>query len=140
MSCTQYEDLILEYCEGALGAEERSRVEAHLCECPECRSFFEMQRELDQTLLRAIGKPAPSPAFKQSVMRRVEAEPRGRLGWVPVVLDVIGYSSVAAIGGVVLSVVVPAGYAGWALVVAYAGAGTWMGIYMLREGRLPGQR
>ncbi len=140
MPCTEYEDLILEYCEGALGADGLRRMEAHLAGCPECRSFLELQREIDHALARVVGKPALSPAFRQNLMRRVEAESRARLCWVPVVLDVIGYSSVAAIGGIVLSVVVPPGYASWVAVAAYAAAGVWLGFRILREGRLPGER
>ncbi len=140
MPCIEYEDLILEYCEGALGAGEFSRAEAHLAACPECRSFFELQRELDHALARVVGKPAPSAAFRQNLMRRVEAESRARLRWVPVVLDVIGYTSVAAIGGVVLSVTVPLAHASWVAVAAYAAAGIWLGFRILREGRLPGER
>ncbi len=141
MPCTEYEDLILEYCGDTLGTDERARVEAHAAGCPACRAFLEIQRELDSALARAVGKPAPSRAFRETLMRRIDAAPHQRFGRLSLLLDFMGYASTAVIGGAAL-VQLPhvAEYAGWAAVAAYAAVGMWLGIRFLRDGQLPGER
>ena len=57
---------------GGLSFEERSRFEAHLAACGECR---EEQKELDATALllhRAVPVPAPRPELKVRVLAAVE--------------------------------------------------------------------
>lgn len=134
MPCRPFDDLILEYCENALSPEDRGRVEAHLAQCAECRAFFEMQSEIEAALPRAIGKPSLAPAFRQRLMRRVESEDEGRWSWVPPVLDVIGYCSVAAIGGVVAQALLSPAASTWILAGASLVFAGWTSVRLLRQG------
>jgi anti-sigma factor RsiW len=73
-----------DYLERDLPPRERSRVAAHLAECPDCA---EELRELESTveLLRRLPEAEVPPAFAMSVMARVragEAEPRGVVRWL----------------------------------------------------------
>jgi anti-sigma factor RsiW len=133
MQCRRFEELILEYCENALPAEDRGRVEAHVEECAECRAFFEIQREVETALPEAIGKPALSAGFSQRVMRRVEWEREGRWDWVPGVLDVFGYSALAAIGGVMLQAWLSPASLIWLATGGSVGFAWWMSLRSLRE-------
>ena len=133
MPCRRFEDLILEYCEDTISAEDRGRVETHLQECAECRAFFEIQREVETALPEAIGKPALSAGFSQRVMRRVEWEREGRWDWVPDILDVFGYSALAAIGGVTLQAWLSPAQLAWLMMAASAAFAWWMSLRLLRE-------
>jgi hypothetical protein len=73
-----------DYLERELPPKERSRMTAHLAECPECA---EELRELESTvaLLRRLPEAEVPPALAASVMARVrsgEAEPGGLLQWL----------------------------------------------------------
>jgi hypothetical protein len=73
-----------DYLERDLAPKERSRMTAHLAECPECA---EELRELGNTvtLLRRLPEAEVPPAFAASVMTRVragEAESGGLLRWL----------------------------------------------------------
>ncbi|MGO9097266.1 MAG: anti-sigma factor family protein [Bryobacteraceae bacterium] len=134
MPCPAFEDLILEYCEGGLPAEERGRVEAHVAECPACRAFLEVQRDLDSALREAIGKPQPSAAFGERILRRVSSEAEEPRSWVPLILDAVGYSAMAALGSVVIQVsFTPAQFA-WLMMGASATFLWWMSWQSLRQG------
>jgi anti-sigma factor RsiW len=133
MQCRRFEDLILEYCENALSAEDRSRVEAHVAECADCWAFLEVQSEIEAALPEAIGKPALSAGFSQRVMRRVEWEREGRWDWVPGALDVFGYSALAAIGGVVLQAWLSPASLIWLATGVCVAFAWWMSLRSLRE-------
>ena len=51
MSCEELVELITEYLEGALGAADRARFEAHLADCDGCTTYL---TQLRQTI-RAVG-------------------------------------------------------------------------------------
>jgi anti-sigma factor RsiW len=134
MPCPAFEDLILEYCEDGLAAAQRGRVEEHVAECPACRAFLELQRELDSALREAIGKPEPSAAFHQRILRRVASEAEEPRSWVPLILDAVGYSAIAALGSVVIQVsFTPAQFA-WLMMGASAIFLWWLSWQSLREG------
>jgi anti-sigma factor RsiW len=44
ISCREVVETVTEYLEGALPAEERARMEAHLAACPPCASYVEQIR------------------------------------------------------------------------------------------------
>jgi predicted anti-sigma-YlaC factor YlaD len=44
MSCRELVELVTDYFEGALDADERARFEAHLDECPGCRTYLDQMR------------------------------------------------------------------------------------------------
>jgi anti-sigma factor RsiW len=134
MSCRAFDDLILDYCENAVGPEERSRVEAHVAECAKCRAYLEIQREIANALPQAIGGPALSPAFRQRLMRRVESEREERLSRAAEILDVLGYVSVAVIGAVLIEALLPPTALVWVLAGASVGLAGWTSARLLRQG------
>jgi len=72
MTCLGIDRIYL-YLEGELPDSERSRVEAHLADCPACRNAVEDRR----LLLEASAEIPPLPIpenFSQSVMRRIFQE------------------------------------------------------------------
>lgn len=134
MQCRRFEDLILEYCEDALSAEDRGRVETHLQECAECRAFFEIQREVETALPGAIGRPELSPEFRQRLKRRVQCENGTRWSWLPQALDAFGYSALAAIGGALVQAWVSPAQLAWIMMGASAAFLWWLSLRLIREG------
>ena len=127
MNCPEFEDPILEYCEGAISPAGRARVEAHLARCGECRAYLEAQRELDLVLARSIARPALSPAFGHRLAVRIQGErPAPRFRRLPRVLDWIGYLSLAFLAGRLLQQLPHAG--DWVALASVAGCmafGLW---------------
>ena len=60
MTCQQVVELVTEYLEGAMPAEERRRFEAHLGGCTGCRNYLaQMRRTIDMVgALQAEDLPA----------------------------------------------------------------------------------
>jgi anti-sigma factor RsiW len=127
MNCPEFEDPILEYCEGAISPAGRARVEAHLADCGECRAYLEAQRELDLLLARSIPRPALSPAFGHRLAARIRAQRQApRFRRLPRVLDWIGYLSLAFLAGRLLQQLPHAG--DWVALASVAGCtafGLW---------------
>jgi len=127
MNCPEFEDPILEYCEGAISPAGRARVEAHLAGCGECRAYLETERELDRLLARSIPRPALSPAFGHRLAVRIAGErPAPRFRRLPRVLDWIGYLGLAFLAGRLLEQLPHAG--DWVALASLAGCmafGLW---------------
>ena len=65
--CRQAVELVTDYLEGALTADERARFEAHLADCPHCTEYF---REMRLTIA-AVGRVAPeslSPEAREDLI------------------------------------------------------------------------
>jgi anti-sigma factor RsiW len=115
MACPEFEDLILDYCEGAAPPADRVRVESHVAACNACRAFLAIQRELDSRLARAIPQSALSPAFARHLAARMAAQRHApRFRRLTSVLDWIGYLSLA--------------YAAGRLIQQLPHAATWIGL------------
>jgi anti-sigma factor RsiW len=127
MNCREFEDLILESCEGAVSPAGRALLESHLAGCGECRAYFEMQKELDRLLARTLSPPALSPAFGKRLAARIAGQrqtPRFRR--LPRVLDWIGYLSLAFLAGRLIQQLPHAG--DWVALASVAGCmafGLW---------------
>ena len=50
MSCKELVEVITDYLEGTLPADERARFDAHLAECPYCINYLEQMRTTVETL------------------------------------------------------------------------------------------
>ena len=50
MSCRELVEVITDYLEGAMAADDRARFETHLEECPYCVNYLEQMRETIDTL------------------------------------------------------------------------------------------
>ena len=44
LPCAVFVELVTDYLDGALGPDERARVETHLAACPHCRTVLEQWR------------------------------------------------------------------------------------------------
>lgn len=59
MSCSRIEELLVQYIEGDLSAEERRAVDEHLASCAECRGSLETFKSLEESL-ETLGETVPS--------------------------------------------------------------------------------
>lgn len=50
MTCQQLVELVTEYLEGALSAEDGRRFEAHIADCGICHTYLEQMRQTIRTL------------------------------------------------------------------------------------------
>lgn len=73
------------YALGALDGQEKQAFEAHVRVCPACAADLEAARQ--RALLLGLAAPAatPSPAVRESLLRRARAERTARVGPAPAV-------------------------------------------------------
>lgn len=135
MACLEFEDLILDYCEGAASPADGAMLEAHIAVCPACRASLAEQQELDLRLAKSLDRPALSPQFAGTLAARIAAEPRRRrLLWLPRILNGVGYLGMAAAGGYVLQQLPHSGdWVGVVVLSACSAFGAWQTGKALRE-------
>ncbi len=115
--CLEFEDLILDYFDHALGESEKRKVEGHIAECRPCAAFWNEQRDLDSVLSATFLAPRLRPDFKNTLLRQIAAETatldreqalvdkrlkqglRRRTAFA--VLDMVGYLAVGVVVGLV---------------------------------------
>lgn len=69
MACQELVEVITDYLEGTLPARDVSRLEAHLAECPPCRTYIEQMR----MTMRAIGRLSSEDLAPATRARLVDA-------------------------------------------------------------------
>jgi hypothetical protein len=91
MPCPEFEDRLMDYAE--LAGDARSRVDAHVSACADCREFLEALSTVDAGLTAQLrGSPPVSAAFASAVRQRVRLETRlARPSLVPELLDLVGW-------------------------------------------------
>jgi len=67
MSCDQSPELLSAYLDGALPSPEREPLEAHVSQCPACRSRLESLRAVKHALARLPSREAPPGAVRARV-------------------------------------------------------------------------
>jgi anti-sigma factor RsiW len=67
MACQELVELVTEYLEGTLPAEERARFEAHLAGCRHCRAYLEQMRQTIATLGR-LTEDSLDPNVKEDLL------------------------------------------------------------------------
>lgn len=72
-TCQETIDLLLDYLEGRLSAEEKSAVEEHLAACPPCVEFVNSYRSTPEILRKAL-----PPAMPPEVADRLKSFLRDR--------------------------------------------------------------
>lgn len=103
MACTEFEDLILDYCDGAASPADSALLESHIAACTACRAYLAEQQELDLRLAKSLPQPELSANFRPLLDARIDTERRApRFEWLPRLLDGIGYVSLSAVGGYLL--------------------------------------
>jgi hypothetical protein len=73
MNCQECCEELAAYIEGLLDQTRRGQMEAHMAECPKCRSELEEVRELTVRLLREV-PPMPPVSLENVVMDRILSE------------------------------------------------------------------
>ena len=68
-----YKQLLALEAVGALGREERARLEEHLPSCPECREELREMSDAAASLLYTVGPVQPSPELRAGILARVRA-------------------------------------------------------------------
>ena len=68
MACSDFVELVTEYVEGTLSPAKRQRFEAHIAECPGCRTYLEQMRQVIRAMGRLTEDAIPEPA-KQTLLR-----------------------------------------------------------------------
>jgi len=142
MACADYEELSLDYFDGALSLEQHRSVEAHLTGCSGCREFWEAQRDLDAALAANLSAVALPGSFEWQLWERLELEGERRRFWyVRQVLDLAGYLALTAAGGYVVFYLasLPAVEAAFPQFATYASwaAGALCCLYLLWVGVKP---
>jgi anti-sigma factor RsiW len=66
--CKEFVELVTDYLEGTLPAEERARMDAHLAECDGCAGYLEDVRRLVGTLA-ATPEPPPEGETRDALLR-----------------------------------------------------------------------
>jgi len=61
LTCQELVELVTEYLEDTLAAEQRSRFEAHLAECGGCRNYLEQMRQSINITSRLTEDSLPAP-------------------------------------------------------------------------------
>jgi anti-sigma factor RsiW len=72
MPCRELVELVTEYLEGTLSADDRVRFEAHLDDCEYCATYVEQMR----TTIRLVGR-IPSESVDSEAMQALRAAFRG---------------------------------------------------------------
>ena len=121
MACPEFEDLILDYCDGAASPADSALLEVHVADCGDCRAYLTLQRELDLRISRSIPRPALSPEFAWLLAARIaEARHSPRVRWLPRMLDWTGYLCLAAAAGYLIQELPHSG--NWVGLAALAGS------------------
>jgi len=68
LNCNELVELITDYLEGRLSAQEHERFEEHLEECPYCRNYLEQMRQVIKTVGQFEEKHISSEA-KEKLLR-----------------------------------------------------------------------
>ena len=127
MACPEFEDLILDYSEGAASPPDSALLESHIAACADCRGYLAQQQELDLRMAKSMARPALSPAFDARLAARIAVEGRTpRFLWLPRVLDAVGYLSLATAAGCLIQQLPnAASWVGLVSIGASAAFGLW---------------
>lgn len=79
MHCQECRPSLVAYLEGELSPPERAAVEAHLADCPECRTELEAERQLSEQLA-SLPPTAPAPDFEARFWARLAREREASAG------------------------------------------------------------
>ncbi len=69
MTCRELVELVTAWLDDALPAPERARFEAHLADCPYCRTYLEQIRQTAQ-LLGGLSESTIDPAARDALLAR----------------------------------------------------------------------
>jgi anti-sigma factor RsiW len=67
MTCRELVEVVTDYLEDALPADDRARVERHLDECPFCKQYIEQMRHTIEAL-RALNEEPLAPHTREALL------------------------------------------------------------------------
>ena len=77
LSCQELVELVTDYLEGALSAEDRARFEAHLATCRGCTGYVEQMR-LTIRLVHRLSEDTLAPDARDELLRTFHDWKAGR--------------------------------------------------------------
>ena len=97
MNCLDYQELLVDWLEGALPHEEHAAVSAHVARCGECQAEVEEWRSVFNALRRALRHPYPVAAYTelQEAIEPVPLTPWERVS--PAITHLAAAASVAVV-------------------------------------------
>ena len=60
MTCREIADFVMDYFDGTLAPEARTRFDRHLAECPDCVRYLEQYRDTVEASQTAFGDDVPT--------------------------------------------------------------------------------
>jgi anti-sigma factor RsiW len=119
MPCREFEDLILDYCEGQTSPADGALAESHAAVCPDCRLYFAAHQELDSQFSHYLVPCSLSDSFLPRLASAIARERRPpQFHLLPRALDAAAYLSLAFAAGCLMEQVPHA--AAWIGVAAFA--------------------
>jgi anti-sigma factor RsiW len=108
MDCRETQERLLETFEGTLSPMEKSQLEQHISECPECAQFAGLQSQLDLRLREEIAAPQLSSGFRPSLRARIARERRDPWpDWLPDLAHLAGSGVAIGLSALLLPLPVP---------------------------------
>jgi len=96
-SCEAYRELLSAKLDGELTGQEQAMLEAHLAECEECRSLYEIYQQLSDDL--ALPDADLPDTLIPGVMARVAAEQKKKSRrWIPILAGAAACIAIVAVG------------------------------------------
>ena len=106
MTCGSFEDLLVP--SEDLSAQDRERLDLHLAECDECRSYRDALEQLDTVLTQRFSRIETADAFKSRIYSRISAQAvLTAPSFLPELLDLIGWAAVVVVTFVVTRAIFP---------------------------------
>ena len=68
LACREFVELVTDYLDGVLPADQRVRMDAHLADCDGCAGYLEDMRRLVGSL-HSVPDPSPDPATRDALLR-----------------------------------------------------------------------
>ncbi len=119
MNCRETQERLLESFEGAVSPLEKSQLERHISECPECAQFAVLQSQLDLRLQEGIAAPQLNSGFRAGLQARIARQPREPWpDWLPDLAYLAGSGVAIGACALLLSFPVPV-VLGTGVVVAF---------------------
>ena len=97
-ACAAFEDRLIDYDE--LSAQDRGEIDTHVRDCPACREYLAVLRDIDVTLSAHVRRVHLDPQRLTELRQVVTAtEPIGRNTRLPEWLDFVAATAVLAFAG-----------------------------------------